>query len=42
MRARKVSCLPVVTGGKLVGIVTETDFMPIAYQLLSEALLREI
>jgi len=34
MREHKVSCLPVVNDGKLVGIVSETDFMPIAYELL--------
>jgi CBS domain-containing protein len=27
MRKRKVGCLPVVANGKLVGIITETDFM---------------
>jgi len=32
----QVSCLPVTSEGKLVGIVTQTDFMPIAYQLLKE------
>jgi CBS domain-containing protein len=38
MRQRKVSCLPVVNEGKLVGIVSETDFMPLAYELLQEKL----
>jgi len=38
MREKNVSCLPVVKGGKLVGLVTERDFMPIAYQLLSDRL----
>jgi len=38
MRQRKVSCLPVVSEGKLVGIVSETDFMPLAYELLQEKL----
>jgi len=38
MRQRKVSCLPVVSEGKLVGIVSETDFMPLAYELLHEKL----
>ncbi len=38
MRRHKVSCLPVVNGGKLVGIVTERDFMPIAYELLEDRL----
>jgi len=41
MREHRVSSLPVVSHGKLVGIVTETDFMPIAYQLLSEALKKD-
>ena len=36
MRRNKVSCLPVTSRGKLVGLVTETDFMPIAYRLLHE------
>jgi CBS domain-containing protein len=35
MRANQVSCLPVVSQGKLVGIVSESDFMPIAYHLLT-------
>lgn len=38
MRSRKVSCLPVVAEGKLVGIVSESDFMPLAYELLEERL----
>jgi CBS domain-containing protein len=41
MRDRKVSCLPVIKAGKLVGIVSERDFMPIAYQLLEERLREE-
>jgi CBS domain-containing protein len=36
MRTHGVSCLPVLEGGKLVGIVSERDFMPIAFQLLME------
>jgi len=39
MRTHKVSCLPVVKNDKLVGLVTERDFMPIAYQLLEDKLL---
>jgi CBS domain-containing membrane protein len=31
---RKVGCLPVVDGGKLVGIVTEADFVHFARKLL--------
>lgn len=38
MRRHKVSCLPVVKQGKLVGIVSERDFMPIAYELLEDKL----
>ncbi|MGD8318871.1 MAG: CBS domain-containing protein [Gemmatimonadota bacterium] len=38
MRRHRVSCLPVVKQGKLVGIVSERDFMPIAYELLEEKL----
>lgn len=38
MRDHKVSCLPVVQDERLVGIVSERDFMPIAYQLLEERL----
>jgi len=40
MREHAVSCLPVVSEGKLVGIVTETDFMKIAGRML-ESQLRE-
>jgi len=36
MRTHGVSCLPVLEGEKLVGIVSERDFMPIAFQLLTE------
>jgi CBS domain-containing protein len=38
MRRHKVSCLPVVSDGKLVGIVSELDFMPLAYELLEDRL----
>ena len=41
MRDNGVSCLPVVTNGKLVGLVSEADFMPIAYQLLQSKLTEE-
>lgn len=41
MRRRRVSCLPVVKDGRLVGLVSERDFMPIAYQLLEERLREE-
>jgi CBS domain-containing protein len=35
MRQHGVSCLPVVAEAKLVGIVSESDFMSIAYKLLT-------
>jgi CBS domain-containing protein/gamma-glutamylcysteine synthetase len=35
MRKNQVACLPVVSGGRLVGIVTEHDFMDVAGQLLA-------
>jgi CBS domain-containing protein len=38
MRAHTLSCLPIVKGDQLVGIVTEHDFMRIAGQLLEESL----
>ena len=36
MRTERVSCLPVVSDDKLVGIVSERDFLPIAYDLLEQ------
>jgi CBS domain-containing protein len=38
MRDKRVPCLPVVKEDRLVGIVSERDFMPIAYQLLEDRL----
>ncbi len=38
MREKKISCLPVVQDEKLVGIITERDFMGIARDLLEERL----
>jgi CBS domain-containing protein len=38
MRKHRVGCLPVVKDGRLVGIVTEYDFLVIAGQLLEEEL----
>lgn len=38
MREHDVGCLPVVDGTKLVGIVTEHDFLEVAGQLLEEQL----
>jgi CBS domain-containing protein len=34
MRTSKVGCLPVVQDGRLVGLVTESDFMQVAWKLL--------
>ena len=41
LRRHRVSALPVVKNGKLVGIVSERDFMPIAYELLEDRLREE-
>jgi CBS domain-containing protein/gamma-glutamylcysteine synthetase len=41
MRQHRVSCLPVVKHGKLIGIVSERDFLPIAYELLEDKLREE-
>lgn len=38
MRSQGASCLPVISEGKLVGIVTEHDYMRIAGQLLEDQL----
>ncbi len=38
MREKKVSCLPIVEHGKLVGVVTEYDLIKIASHLLEEML----
>lgn len=38
MKARGASCLPVVANGKLVGLVSEHDYMRIAGRLLEEQL----
>ncbi|TVP47970.1 MAG: CBS domain-containing protein [Gemmatimonadales bacterium] len=38
MRRERIACLPVVQEERLVGLVTERDFMPIAYELLEEHL----
>ena len=42
MREHRVGCLPVVRGGKLVGIVTEHDFMVVAAGLLDRWLREEL
>jgi CBS domain-containing protein/gamma-glutamylcysteine synthetase len=36
MRRHKIGCLPVVNDGRLVGLVTEDDFMDVAEKLLAE------
>jgi CBS domain-containing protein len=38
MRRHHIGCLPVVSGGKLVGIVTEHDFLMVASSVLAEQL----
>lgn len=38
MRERRIGCLPVVDGGRLVGIVTEQDFIRVAEGLLEARL----
>ncbi len=41
MRKNKIGCLPVVSEGKLVGIITEHDFFEIAGVLLERWLKNE-
>jgi len=36
LERRKIGCLPVVDDGKLVGIITDTDFVGIAVNLLEQ------
>lgn len=36
MRRHRIGCLPVVQDGRLVGVVTEDDFMDVAEKLLAE------
>jgi CBS domain-containing protein len=38
MKSNRISCLPVIKGKKLVGIVTEHDFVDISSQLFKEIL----
>jgi CBS domain-containing protein len=38
MREKRLACLPVIRGDKLVGIVTEHDFVIIASRLLEDEL----
>lgn len=41
MRERRIGCLPVVKEGRLVGIVTERDFMEVSGRVLEEQLAGE-
>lgn len=41
MRERRISCMPVVKYGNLVGLVTERDVLPVAYGLLETRLQEE-
>jgi CBS domain-containing protein len=41
MREERVACLPVLKEGRLVGLVSEREFLPIAYELLREKLEQE-
>jgi CBS domain-containing protein len=41
MRKHDVSCLPVLKEDRLVGLVSEREFLPIAYQLLRDKLEQE-
>jgi CBS domain-containing protein len=36
LEKRRIGCLPVVTDGKLVGIITDTDFVGVAINLLEQ------
>ena len=38
MRRHRIGCLPVVQKGRLVGIVTESDFLGVASSLLEQQL----
>lgn len=41
LQAHKYGCLPVVSNGRLVGIITDSDFIDIAINLLEQAELTE-
>ena len=41
MKKNKIACLPVVKNGRLVGVITEDEFMDIAAELLSQKLKEE-
>ncbi len=36
LEKHKIGCLPVMDGGKLVGIITDTDFVAVAINLLEQ------
>lgn len=36
MQSHKIGCLPVLKGGSLVGIITDTDFVGVAINLLEQ------
>ena len=36
LERHKIGCLPVVTNGKLKGIITDTDFVGVAINLLEQ------
>ncbi len=36
MEKHKIGCLPVLDDGQLVGIITETDFVAVAINLLEQ------
>ena len=38
MKRHQIGCLPIVKEGRLVGIVTERDFMNVAQQLMEDLL----
>ena len=42
MRRYRIGCLPVIQDGRLIGILTEEDFMTIASKLLEEKLADEV
>ena len=42
MQKHKIGCLPVLEGGKLVGIVTDTDYVALAINLLEQFELQEL
>ena len=41
LQSHKYGCLPVVTNGRLVGIITDSDFIAIAINLIEQAELNE-